>query len=205
MVGVNLDSHVTNDAARDWGSLDTRPTLDQADAFAAALADAGANSNGDFVTQAARTAGAVRTAQIAVPFPGAGPMPITPQLIPGTKQHEDWKKDATKGLQGLADWLAAHIHPAEPPHDAADPNSAKAPGKPGEAEGFADPKGGPEWVPNPNPGRGGSSAGWLDSKGRVWCPTGQGRRAHGGPHWDVQLPGGRNVNVYPGQHIDDAS
>ncbi|RZI62654.1 MAG: hypothetical protein EOP37_01485 [Rubrivivax sp.] len=29
-------------------------------------------------------------------------------------------------------------------------------------------------------------------------PTGQGDLAHGGPHWDVQLPGGGYVNVYPG-------
>jgi hypothetical protein len=79
------------------------------------------------------------------------------------KQHGDWKKDATKRLQRLTDWLAAHIHLAKPPDDAADLNGAKAPGKPGEAEGFADPKGGPEWAPNPNAGRGDSCApdGWI--------------------------------------------
>ena len=91
----------------------------------------------------------------------------------------------------------------KPPKDAKDPNGAKAPGKPGEAEGFRDPKGGEQWVPNPYPGMGGSSHGWLDDKGQVWCPTGKGGRAHGGPHWDVQRPGKRNINVYPGKNIDD--
>ncbi len=92
----------------------------------------------------------------------------------------------------------------KPPHDAKDPNGAKAPGKPGEAEGFKDPKGGEQWVPNPNAKHGGSH-GWLDDKGRVWVPTGpKGSRAHGPPHWDVQLPKGKYVNVEPGEHINDA-
>jgi RHS repeat-associated protein len=95
----------------------------------------------------------------------------------------------------------------KPPKDAKDPNGAKAPGKPSPAEGFKDPKGGENWVPNPNPGRGGSSHGWLDDKGRVWCPTGPGSggRAHGGPHWDVQTgdPKRPNINVFPGKNIND--
>jgi hypothetical protein len=91
---------------------------------------------------------------------------------------------------------------AKAPDNAYDPNGPKAPGKPGEAEGFADPKGGETWAPNPNPGSGGSANGWLDSKGRVWCPTGPGGRAHGGPHWDVQNGRG-NTNVYPGENIND--
>jgi len=86
---------------------------------------------------------------------------------------------------------------SKPPENAYDPNGPKAPGKPGEAEGFRDPKGGENWVPNPNPRNGGSSHGWEDDKGRVWCPTGQGGRAHGGPHWDVQKPGGGYDNVFP--------
>ncbi len=86
----------------------------------------------------------------------------------------------------------------KPPKDAKNPEGAKAPGKPGEAEGFKDPKGGEKWVKNPNPKKGGSSHGWEDDKGRVWCPTGPGGRAHGDPHWDVQTPGGSNLNVYPG-------
>jgi len=80
----------------------------------------------------------------------------------------------------------------QPPADAKDPNGAKAPGKPGEAEGFKDPKGGEDWVRSPR------GYGWRDSKGNVWVPTGPGDLAHGGPHWDVQLPGGGYVNVYPG-------
>jgi RHS repeat-associated protein len=92
---------------------------------------------------------------------------------------------------------------AKPPENAYDPNGPKSPGKPGPSEGFEDPKGGENWVPNPNPGRGGSSHGWEDIKGRVWCPTGKGGRAHGGPHWDVQLPDGRHVNVPPGTNIED--
>ncbi len=86
---------------------------------------------------------------------------------------------------------------AKPPKNAYDPNGPKAPGKPTEADGFKSPKGGDNWVPNPNPGKGGSSWGWQDAKGDVWCPTGQGGNAHGGPHWDVQTPGGDYRNVKP--------
>lgn len=86
---------------------------------------------------------------------------------------------------------------AKPPENAYDPNGPKAPGKPGPAEGFKDPKGGENWVPNPNPGRGGSGWGWQDAKGDVWCPSGQGGRSHGGPHWDVQTPGGGYRNERP--------
>ncbi len=71
---------------------------------------------------------------------------------------------------------------AKAPDNAYDPNGPKAPGKPGEADGFKDPKGGENWVPNPN-GRG---YGWEADDGRVWVPTGP--KAHGGPHWDVQNP-----------------
>ncbi|WP_284269194.1 RHS repeat-associated core domain-containing protein [Bradyrhizobium iriomotense] len=107
------------------------------------------------------------------------------------------------GIVGAALGAAA-IYAARPaPENANDPNGPKAPGKPGEAEGFSDPKDGETWVPNPNPGQGGSKYGWQDNKGRVWCPTGPARRAHGGPHWDVQLPGGGYVNVRPGQNIND--
>jgi hypothetical protein len=83
------------------------------------------------------------------------------------------------------------------PKDAKDPNGAKAPGKPGADEGFKDPKDGERWVKNPN-GRG---SGWLDDKGRVWVPSGQGGSAHGGPQWDVQTPGGGYDNVYPGGKV----
>lgn len=82
-----------------------------------------------------------------------------------------------------------------PPADAYDPDGAKAPGRPGEEEGFESPKGGDQWVQNPN-GRG---YGWKAADGKVWVPTGQGGSAHGGSHWDVQDPRrGTHQNVYPG-------
>lgn len=79
------------------------------------------------------------------------------------------------------------------PSDAYDAKGAKAPGKPGAITGFKDPKSGPTWGKAPN-----GQSGWVDSKGNVWVPTGQGSSAHGGPHWDVQTPnGGSGGNVYP--------
>ncbi|WP_408456247.1 polymorphic toxin type 37 domain-containing protein [Paraburkholderia fungorum] len=93
--------------------------------------------------------------------------------------------------------LVNGITSIKPPANAYDPNGPKAPGKPSAADGFQDPKGGENWVPNPNPGRGGSW-GWEDADGNVWCPTGQGGRAHGDPHWDIQGPGGKYGNMYPG-------
>ncbi|WP_170288213.1 polymorphic toxin type 37 domain-containing protein [Marilutibacter maris] len=47
----------------------------------------------------------------------------------------------------------------------------------------------------------GRGYGWPDKKGRVWVPTGPGGSAHGGPHWDVQIPGGGYINVYPGGRV----
>ncbi|MBF0474978.1 MAG: hypothetical protein HQK59_03940 [Deltaproteobacteria bacterium] len=74
-------------------------------------------------------------------------------------------------------------------------SSPSAPGKPGEEEGFCEPKGGDDWVKNPN-GRG---SGWRDDNGDVWVPTGpRPGEAHGGPNWYVQTPGGGYTNVYPG-------
>lgn len=103
----------------------------------------------------------------------------------------------------IANWVAGPNGAyAKPPENAYDKDGPKAPGKPGAAEGFEDPKDGESWVKNPNPGAGGAANGWLDSKGRVWCPTGQGGRAHGGPHWDVQ-DGPGNINVRPGNNIND--
>ena len=87
----------------------------------------------------------------------------------------------------------------KPPEDAKDPNGAKAPGKPGKEEGFQDPKGGEKWGRAPN-----GKWGWVDNKGNVWVPTGQGSAAHGrggglkGAHWDKQHPSGGYTNVYPG-------
>ncbi|NKY31391.1 polymorphic toxin type 37 domain-containing protein [Nocardia gamkensis] len=84
----------------------------------------------------------------------------------------------------------------KPPANAYDPDGPKAPGRPGEAEGFVPPKGGDRWVPNPSPK--GPRFGWEDADGNVWVPTGQGSVAHGGPHWDVQGKDGSYDNIYPG-------
>ena len=105
--------------------------------------------------------------------------------------------------QGVVQTLRDLLDPADtwnrpiyekPPKDAHDKDGAKAPGKPGAQEGFCDPKGRENWVRNPN----GKGWGWEDADGKVWVPTGLGGKAHGGPHWDVQTPGGGYINVYPG-------
>jgi len=74
----------------------------------------------------------------------------------------------------------------------------KAPGKPAPNDGYNPPKRGPgsdgDKVKNPN----GPGWGWAADDGGVWVPTGEGSLAHGGPHWDVQYPGGGYLNVYPG-------
>jgi RHS repeat-associated protein len=74
----------------------------------------------------------------------------------------------------------------------------KAPGRPTAADGYTAPKRGAgargELVKNPN----GAGRGYIDEKGDVWVPTGEGPTAHGGAHWDVQSPGGGYRNVYPG-------
>jgi len=81
----------------------------------------------------------------------------------------------------------------KPPSDAHDPNGAKAPGKPGEAEGFCDPPNGEEWGSSPS----GEGYGWKDKDGNVYQPTGP--KAHGGPHWDVVDKHGNGIgNLYPG-------
>jgi uncharacterized delta-60 repeat protein len=73
-----------------------------------------------------------------------------------------------------------------------------APGMPTANDGYVQPARGPgsdgKRVKNPN----GPGKGWIDNKGDVWVPTGTGPLAHGGPHWDVQHPGGGYINVYPG-------
>jgi RHS repeat-associated protein len=92
------------------------------------------------------------------------------------------------------------LYNKKPPSDAHDPNGAKAPGKPGPETGFKDPKSGEKWGKALN-----GQEGWLDDKGNVWVPTGQGGLAHGrggglaGAHWDVQgRRGGSLGNRYPG-------
>ncbi|WP_443023792.1 polymorphic toxin type 37 domain-containing protein [Sneathiella sp.] len=77
-------------------------------------------------------------------------------------------------------------------------HAVPAPGKPGPEDGYVPPKKRPKnadkdgRVPNPN----GPGKGWPAADGGVWVPTGEG--AYGGPHWDVQYPGGGYVNVHPG-------
>ncbi|WP_408335571.1 polymorphic toxin type 37 domain-containing protein [Paraburkholderia sp. RL17-337-BIB-A] len=72
------------------------------------------------------------------------------------------------------------------------------PSKSGEAEGFCSPRGGDEWVKNPN-GRG---YGWRGKAGRVWVPTGPHNpskgESHRGSHSDVETPGGDYENIFPG-------
>jgi RHS repeat-associated protein len=105
----------------------------------------------------------------------------------------------------LGNMMCPAVLNSKAPENAKDPNGPKAPGKPGESEGFKDPKGGEKWVPNPN----GAGYGWEDAKGNVWVPTGPAGApgtgttgpAHGGPHWDVQRPGGGYDNVRPGQKL----
>jgi hypothetical protein len=62
---------------------------------------------------------------------------------------------------------------------------------------YQSPKGGPRKVTVQNgPYRGRS--GWLDKDGNIWVPSRPGE-SHGGPHWDVQIDGGKggHINVYP--------
>lgn len=100
------------------------------------------------------------------------------------------------GRQNVCSWTGILCN--KPPADAKDPNGAKAPGKPGEGTGFTDPANGEDWgkvEEGPMTGK----SGWVDADGKIWVPSGQGSRAHGGAHWDVQDRKGRDhQNVYPG-------
>ncbi len=64
-------------------------------------------------------------------------------------------------------------------------------------DSYVPPRGGPRKVTvqdGPYKGR----VGWLDEDGNIWVPTKPGE-SHGGPHWDVQLNGGKggHLNVPP--------
>lgn len=89
---------------------------------------------------------------------------------------------------------ASVLNSVKPPKDARDTHGAKAPGLPGDADGYCPPKGGPKWGSSPR--RRGN--GWVDVDGNVWVPSGQGGSVHGGPHWDVQFKAGGYKNKYPG-------
>ncbi len=128
-------------------------------------------------------------------------IPLPPVFVPGTPDNNDFV-DSTIAIGRSITTFAKRVFGPErpsvvtaaPPQDAKNPEGAKAPGKPTDEDGFQDPKGGENWVPNPN----GKGYGWEDSNGDVWVPTGPGNRAHGGPHWDVQSQAGGYRNVYPG-------
>ena len=141
-----------------------------------------------------------RGLQFVLPTP---PPPLIPPRLdpnnPGLPSPGPRISDLFKPSPYLPTWDWVYGAVGKPPKDALDPNGAKAPGKPGGTEGFCEPKPGkPQWGKNPN----GSGGGWVDADGNVWVPTGPDSGstgdAHGGPHWDVQRPGGGYENVYPG-------
>ena len=75
-------------------------------------------------------------------------------------------------------------------------NSAQAPGMPTKEDGYRPPK---NWDGKKTRHSKTGQIGWPDENGNIWVPTGPGSKAHGGPHWDVQYPNGRDYdNVYPG-------
>ncbi|MGM0601252.1 MAG: RHS repeat-associated core domain-containing protein, partial [Candidatus Rifleibacteriota bacterium] len=123
------------------------------------------------------------------------------RLQAGANWTKEKIQDAYRGItcQLLPDTVADQIYTAgqEEPKDK-DKKPAKEPGQPTEADGFKPKK---NWngrkVKSPN----GKDYGYPDKKGNVWVPTGTGPTAHGGPHWDVQHPGGSHTNVYPGGHV----
>jgi RHS repeat-associated protein len=114
---------------------------------------------------------------------GVGPGATGPRLAP----------PALNG--GLAATIWCYFTGCILPDQMNESSDAQAPGMPTSEDGYECPK---KWdgkkVKSPN-GRG---YGWPDNKGNVWVPTGPGSGAHGGPHWDVQKPGGGYINVYPG-------
>ena len=84
-------------------------------------------------------------------------------------------------------------------HEIHNLNDAQAPGMPTENDGFYPPK---KWDGKKKKHPINGKVGWPDKKGKIWVPTGNGPIAHGGPHWDVQHPNGRDYdNVYPGGKI----
>lgn len=118
---------------------------------------------------------------------------IAPDLIVPDPTDAAWPKWVVYGAVIGGAWAIDHFVFSEQQDDGKD--DAQAPGIPTADDGYVCPK---KWdgekVRSPN-GRG---YGWPDKKGNVWVPTGPGSGAHGGPHWDVQKPGGGYINVYPG-------
>ncbi|MFV3132066.1 RHS repeat-associated core domain-containing protein, partial [Niveispirillum sp. KHB5.9] len=120
---------------------------------------------------------------------------VLSQIAPRTDKINKDSAQGAMAVEGAAETNGVQDNAvfSKPPADAWDPAGAKAPGYPGGMTGYKDPKGGPNWVPNPN----GKGNGWESKDGGVWVPTGQGNIAHGGPHWDVQYPDGGYDNVRP--------
>ena len=83
------------------------------------------------------------------------------------------------------------------PNGIYDIEDAQAPGKTTEKEGYHPPK---KWDGKKKKHPITGAVGWPDKKGKIWVPTGP--NGHGGSHWDVQHPNGRDYeNVYPGGKI----
>jgi len=71
----------------------------------------------------------------------------------------------------------------------------KAPGKPTEKDGYVPPK---NWDGKLKKSQKGNEYGYPDHNGNVWVPSGGPTQGgHGGPHWDVQKPGGGYDKVFP--------
>jgi hypothetical protein len=93
-----------------------------------------------------------------------------------------WREVSVLSIEYAVAWV-------KPPANAYDPNSSKALSKPTAADGFKGPKGGDDWVENPN-GRGN---GWRDDSGKVWKPSGPFDKnkgdSHGGSIWICNIWG----------------
>ena len=126
------------------------------------------------------------------------PIIVPPVAIPGSPENQGWVDMVTDLINTFPSiqiqCVGARCLPV-PAHNESE--DAQAPGCPTQEDGFIPKK---NWdgdkVKNPN----GPGYGFPDEKGRVWVPTGPGSSAHGGPHWDVQIPGRARdyINVYPG-------
>lgn len=199
---VNLYTYVENDPvnASDpsgmWCLLGVGNTCsgrqalkEQATVAASATTTAPSVTGADIVVTARRGAAALGAAARGVAF-AVGEAGVAPAVAAGCLLF-------CASSAGVPDELAK-IRPlynkGKIPSDAKDPNGSKAPGKPGTAEGFKDPKSGERW------GNSSRGKGWVAGSGSVWVPTGPdgSPNAHGGKHWDVQNPDGTYDNVYPG-------
>lgn len=124
------------------------------------------------------------------------PIVVPPVAIPGTQENQGFVDMVSRALNGFPVFemqcLGVKCFLAPVNNESSD---AQAPGCPTEDDGFVPKR---NWdgkkVKNPN----GPGYGFPDKKGNVWVPTGPGPNAHGGPHWDVQRPGGGYINIYPG-------